>query len=314
MIKIIQVFGLIILVLGGLQLTACTSARVPTGAAEHQPSLVKQAVFHTSDGSQLYAQHWLPEAPPKAVLLLLHGFNEYSGAFASVGEYFAERGVAVWAYDQRGFGRSPYRGLWSSAERMAQDAQEMAQLLRREYPDTPLYSVGSSMGGAVSLLAAAEYDLDVDGVVLVAPAVWTSETQPFYQRWGLELALKFAPGWSPDGQSLDISPTDNSALFREIWRSPWMMHGGSRMDTVAGLVDLMNKSFDAAPEVTQPVLLLYGHKDQLVPVDPINKLWARLPKTQAKTQQIRYPNGWHMLLRDLQGEKVMADIIEWIEG
>jgi len=313
MIKIIQVLGLMVLMLVGLQLTACSSARVPVGKAVHQPKLVKQPVFHSSDGSELYAQHWLPDEPPKAVLLLLHGFNEYSGAFATVGEYFAEQGVAVWAYDQRGFGRSPYRGLWSSAARMAQDAQEMAQLLRREYPDTPLYSIGTSMGGAVSLLAAAEHDLAVDGVILVAPAVWTSTTQPFYQRWGLELALKFAPGWSPTGESLQIRPTDNRALLGEIWQSPWMMHGGSRMDTVAGLVDLMDQSFAAAPKVKQPVLLLYGNKDELVPVDPINKLWARLPKTRSKTQQIRYPNGWHMLLRDLQGEKVMADIIAWIE-
>ncbi|MEZ5537484.1 MAG: alpha/beta hydrolase [Thiolinea sp.] len=60
-----------------------------------------------------------------------------------------------------------------------------------------------------------------------------------------------------------------------------------------------------------PVLLLYGDNDELVPEKPVNQLWERLPK-QGNSRQIRYKNGWHMLMRDLQGKKVIADIAGWM--
>lgn len=291
-------------------LSACTTASVPLGQAKIRPSLMQQPVFRMSDGTELFAQQWPSKGKTKAHLLLLHGFNEYPGAFDEVGQAFAQQGISVWAYDQRGFGRSAYRGLWSSAERMALDAREVAQVLRTMHPKQPLYLAGTSMGGAVSLLAAGSGDLKVDGVILLAPAVWTSETQPFYQRWSLELAKRFTPAWSPTGESLNIRPTDNIALLRRIWQSPWMIRQ-SRIDTVAGLVELMNQAYAVAPQLKLPVLLLYGEKDQLVPKKPIDRLWARLPKT-GKTQQILYPNGWHLLMRDLQGPKVISDMVTWI--
>lgn len=292
-------------------LSACTTASVPLGSDKLEPSLIQQPVFRASDGTELVAQSWLPQGKVKANLLLLHGFNEYPGAFAEVGAYFAKQGVAVWAYDQRGFGRSPYRGLWSSAERMAEDAREFTKLLRKLHPQQPLYIAGTSMGGAVALLAAGSGDLAADGIILLAPAVWISETQPFYQRWSLEFAKRFTPAWSPTGEGLNIRPSDNTAMLRRIWKSPWMIRK-SRIDTVAGLVELMDKAYASADKAKLPVLLLYGEKDQLIPKKPTDMLWARLPKI-GKAQQIRYPNGWHMLMRDLQGSKVIADMIQWLE-
>ena len=292
-------------------LSACTTASIPLGQDKLEPSLIQQPVFRASDGTELVAQSWLPKGKVKANLLLLHGFNEYAGVFDEVGQSFAKQGIAVWVYDQRGFGRSPYRGLWSSAERMAEDAQEVTKILRQLHPRQPLYIAGTSMGGAVALLAAGSSSLAADGLILLAPAVWISETQPFYQRWSLEFAKRFTPAWSPTGEGLNIRPSDNTAMLRGIWKSPWMIRK-SRIDTVAGLVELMDKAYASADKVKLPVLLLYGEKDQLIPKKPTDMLWARLPKI-GKAQQIRYPNGWHMLMRDLQGSKVIADMIQWIE-
>ena len=303
--------GLGVILILGLYMVGCETARFPKGTQKTEPSLALRPHFTASDGIELVAYQWLPKEKANANILLLHGFNEYSGAFNRVGEYFAKQGLRVFAIDQRGFGRSAHRGLWSSSERMAEDAREMAKLIHDVEPDKPLVIVGTSMGGAVGLLAAGTGPVAADGLALVAPAVWTRQTQPFYQRWALEIAKVVAPSWSPTGESLNIRPTDNIEMLREIWQSPWMISGGSRIDTVDGLVNLMDKAFAAAPENKVPTLLLYGKKDELVPEQPINLLWERLPKTM-DSKQIRYDNGWHMLLRDLQGEKVMDDIVQWI--
>ena len=294
-----------------ITLSGCSTAPMPLGMHHVQPQLLQQPLFRASDGTDLVMTHWQPKGKSRATLILLHGFNEYAGAFDSVGKQFAQRGIDVWGIDQRGFGRSAYRGQWAGAQRMAADARELAALLRQQDPQQPLYLWGMSMGGAVTLVAAEEGKLDVDGIILEAPAVWTRDTQPLYQRVAQDIAVKLVPGWKPTGESLGIRATDNRALLREIWKSPWMIKG-ARIETVAGLVDLMEKGYAAAEHIRVPTLLLYGGKDELIPAKPIERLWQRLPKN-GKTRFIRYPNGWHMLTRDLQSAKVISDITQWIQ-
>lgn len=293
-----------------LSVAGCTASGFPNGNVVVTPVLEQRLFLTSSDGVELPVYRWQAKhQPAQGNVLLLHGFNEYSGAFDEVGEEFARQGVNVWAYDQRGFGRSAHRGLWAGGERMAQDAREMAALIRKTQPELPLTLVGMSMGGAVALLAASK-TVDFDAAVLVAPAVWTRDTQPFYQRWALDIAKTIAPSWSPTGEGLKIRPSDNIPMLRRIWQSPWMIRQ-SRIDAVAGLVELMDLAYDAAPDAKVPTLLLYGDHDELVPEKPIKLLWERLPK-QGDTRQIRYKDGWHMLMRDLQGKKVITDIVEWL--
>jgi acylglycerol lipase len=134
----------------------------------------------SADGSTLPLRRWLPQGEPRAVVLALHGFNDYSKAFAGPGAAWAKDGIATYAYDQRGFGAAPGRGRWPGAKRLTGDAETAAKLLRQLYPGIPVYLLGESMGGAVAILAAAGHNgaprLDVDGVILVAPAVWGRQT------------------------------------------------------------------------------------------------------------------------------------------
>jgi alpha-beta hydrolase superfamily lysophospholipase len=304
--------GFIISILAlSFSLHACTSAKFPLGKTHVSPQIQQVPVFKTSDGAELVMQVWKSAPKPRARVLLLHGFNEYTGAYETVGTSFAKRGIEVWAYDQRGFGRSPYRGLWSSAERMAQDAQEALRLIKQQDSKTPLYLLGMSMGGAVALYSAKQNGLPIKGVILVAPAVWAKATQPFYQRWALAFTRHVMPGWQPTGEGLNIKPTDNKAMLRKIWQSPWMLRE-SRIDTVAGLNDLMDKAYNTAAHVKYPTLLLYGAHDQLIPPKPIEHVRQHLPKF-SHTEYKYYANGWHMLMRDLQGEQVIADISRWIQ-
>src|SRR5690606_15547698 len=191
------------------------------------------------DGYELPLEHWLPEAEPQAVVLALHGFNDYRNAFASVGPYLAARGIATYAYDQRGFGATADRGFWVGSDRMIADARTMVELLRIQHPSLPVYLLGESMGGAVSLATASGVDELVDGAVLVAPAVWARETMPWYQRWALAVARTVAPGWQPTGHGLKRQASDNIPMLRAFGRDPLVIKK-TRIDAVAGLADLMD--------------------------------------------------------------------------
>ena len=103
----------------------------------------------TDDGAKLPLRSWLPDGKPRAIILALHGFNDYSNAFTHPGVDWAKDGIATYAYDQRGFGEAPGRGLWAGSKRLAEDLTLTSRLLRARYPGTPLYLLGESMGGAV---------------------------------------------------------------------------------------------------------------------------------------------------------------------
>lgn len=296
----------------GPQLAAMQPA--PAVRAPH-PALTDTALT-TTDDETLPLRSWLPPGPPRAVILALHGFNDYGKAFDAPARLWAKQGIATYAYDQRGFGGAPGRGLWAGSEALATDAVTAAALLRARYPRTPLYLLGESMGGAVAILAATGatgiQPAPVDGVVLSAPAVWTRESMQFLPRLALWAGVRMFPGAVFTGESLHILASDNIPMLIALGKDP-MVIKGARVDTMYGLVDLMDRTTRAAPLLGAPTLMMYGARDAVIPADPLREFVAALPTdATARDRFAYYRNGYHMLLRDLEGPKVAADVASWI--
>lgn len=292
---------------------ACAPHFVPAGPVVDQPR-VEAGHWVTADGLDLPLRSWLPEGQPKAVILALHGFNDYSAAFEGAGAFWAARGIATYAYDQRGFGAAPHHGLWAGSETMSGDLVSLAGLVRARHPGTPLYILGESMGGAVVMVAMAENPgFRVDGVILAAPAVWARATMPGYQRFALEVVAYLMPWAHLTGEGTNIQASDNIEMLRALGRDPLVIKR-TRVDAVYGLTDLMDQALASADRISVPLLLLYGENDQVIPEEPTLLAWNDLPaKANGRQRLAIYQNGWHMLLRDLEAETVLEDITVWIE-
>ena len=65
-----------------------------------------------TDGALLPFRQWGDAQHPKAVIVALHGFNDYSKSFEMPGEWWAKHGLLTIAYDQRGFGAAPRPGIF----------------------------------------------------------------------------------------------------------------------------------------------------------------------------------------------------------
>ena len=295
-----------------LLLAACTPQFVPAGPAVEEPRL-GDGYWVTADGLELPLRAWLPEAPPAAVILALHGFNDYSAAFEAPGSWWAEHGIATYAYDQRGFGEAPHRGLWAGSETLSGDLVSLAALIRARHPETPFYILGESMGGAVAMVAFAENPgFGVDGAILSAPAVWARSTMPGYQRITLEIVAYVMPWGRLTGEGVRIQASDNIEMLRALGRDPLVIKK-TRVDTVYGLTNLMDQALASADRVTVPLLLLYGERDEIIPQDPTLQAWNDLPAAARQRQRLAlYEDGWHMLLRDLGAEVVLDDVSTWI--
>ena len=301
---------------GYLAAPADTSVPHPPVSRATMPHLTDHA-FIAEDGAVLPLRVWLPQGKVKAVVLALHGFNDYSKAFAAPAALWAKEGIATYAYDQRGFGQAPLHGRWAGAERLDEDAATASRLLRARYPDVPLYLLGESMGGAVAITAetgaAGALRPNCDGIILVAPAVWGRDTMNVFERAALWSADMFFPGMTLTGRGLHIQPSDNIPMLIALGRDPLVIKA-TRVDTLKGLVDLMSLALASAPHLDEPTLLLYGQRDEIIPAEPVRLFIEHLPPLPPGVDRriAWYGNGYHMLLRDLDGPMVARDVESWI--
>ena len=294
--------------------SACAPTVQRAGPPVTQP-LLGDAGFHTADGEVLPFRRWTPrEGKPRAVILALHGFNDYSNFFDEPGKFLAGQGIVSYAYDQRGFGKAPHPGVWAGVPAMTGDVKQMVALLRKQHPGAPLYLLGESMGGAVVIVTmAGEAPPDVDGIILTAPAVWGRETMPWYQRWSLWLGARVIPWATVTGRHLKIQASDNIEMLRALGRDPLVIKE-TRIDAIHGLVDLMDAALASAVRIDTQGLIVYGKHDEIIPKDPTRMMIESLPpKTREKIRVAFYENGYHMLLRDLTANVLWQDLVHWID-
>ena len=291
-------------------LAACAPRLAEQGIGNAKPAILGDA-FLTHDGLSLPLRHW--DAPaPAAVIVALHGMSDYSNAFDMPASWWATQGITTLAYDQRGFGQSPNPGMWAGAAALRGDLSDFIEAARAKYPGVPVYALGESMGGAVVLPAlATDRPPHVDGVILVAPAVWSRGDMPLSYRVALWSTVHTLPWLTLSGKGLKIWPSDNMAMLRKLSHDPLFQHQ-TRTDAVYGLVNLMDEARHAPEKLaadTPPILLLYGAKDQIIPKKSTEAVVAELGKRASVN---RYEHGYHMLLRDLEGESVDRDVADWI--
>ena len=293
---------------------SCAPVVKPMGPPVEAPRLDAAADrLIAADGAVLPLRAWLPQGKPRAVILGLHGFNDYANAFAMAGEWWAKQGIATYAYDQRGFGGAPNRGYWPGTATMVADLRAAARTIKARHPDVPLWLVGDSMGGAVVMVAFAERPMQqVAGAVLAAPAVWGRSFMSPVEKGVLWLLARTIPWYPLTGQGLGRMPSDNIPMLRRLSRDRKVIHE-TRVDAVEGLVDLMDEALaDASRLDGPPVLMLYGLNDQIVPESPAIAAMRLMPK-DGRNRAALYTGGYHMLLRDLKAERVWRDIAAWID-
>ncbi|MFQ5765114.1 MAG: alpha/beta hydrolase [Rhodospirillales bacterium] len=296
-----------------LVVLACAPLVNAPGLAVQEPFLGADG-FHAADGAVLPVRSWLPDdRPPNVVIVALHGFNDYSNFFVAPGLYFANAGIASYAYDQRGFGTSPEAGLWPGTGALVADLRAFARLIRARYPGLPVYLLGHSMGGAVIMVAEAGNDPpSADGVILAAPAVWGRTTMTWYQRLALWIGAHTLPWVELTGQGLRIRPSDNIEMLRALGADPLVLKA-TRIDAIWGLTNLMDAALESARDFRAPALILYGEKDEIIPRVPTRTMLERLPPAAAGMRRVAiYGNSYHMLLRDLGSETPWKDIRQWI--
>jgi alpha-beta hydrolase superfamily lysophospholipase len=295
------------LALLALALSGCAAGGPLTAPTGLPPPPFSGPHLAAADGTALAFSEW-PAGEPRAVILAVHGFGDYGpSTFAQAARFWAGQGIITYAYDQRGFGRNLSFGRWPGAPALAADLREVAGQLRARHPCLPLIVAGHSMGGGVALAAAGQ-GLDADGLILAAPAIWGgAELNPLYRLAAWTVAAMM-PERRFTGEGLvRIQASDNIEVLRALARDPHYLRPPSAREML-GLVRVTDMAEAAAQSVDLPALMLLGAKDEIVPNASVRRVFARLTGPH---RVIEYQEGWHLLFRDLQAERVWRDVTEW---
>lgn len=300
-------------------LSACTPLmvqRAGTPPAGFQGAHFEADAVVSFDGARLGLSKWeaqgTKDGEPWAVIVAAHGMNDYSNAFHLAAPEWAAQGVTTYAYDQRGFGRSPGRGIWAGEDLLVEDLRTVVALARARHPNAIVTVVGESMGGSVAAAAfASDRPPAADRLVLLAPGVWGFKVQPLPNKTLLWLAANFTaakvytpPRWVTDR----IYPTDNREELIAMGRDRLMIWG-ARSDTLYGLVRLMDRAARDVGDDHLPTFYLYGANDQIIPKRAALKAVKGLKPSDRSAY---YAAGHHLLTRDKQRAVVIADVLSFI--
>jgi alpha-beta hydrolase superfamily lysophospholipase len=259
----------------------------------------------------LFRRGWLPERPWGA-LLAVHGYAEHSGRYEELGAWFAGRGLAVLAYDQRGHGRS--EGIRCHVDRFAEfldDLDLVLERVRAEHPDLPAVLLGHSMGGLVVSAFLADRRPTVAAAVTSGAALalgpGVSKGRITAARLMRRLAPRLALGSGLDPAGLSRDPE----VVRRYLEDP-LVYRTMTTSLAAELLGAIPAVAARAVEVQVPMLLLHGSDDPLCPIEGSRAFHGgvRVPGTAFRA----YPGLRHEIFNEPERASVFADLLEWLRA
>lgn len=263
-----------------------------------------------SGGLKIFARVWRPATPPRAVLAICHGLNSHSGQYAWVAEQLVAAGIAVYALDLRGRGRSEgERFFVDSIDDYVADLAGLIRLAKTREPGLPVYLLGHSAGGVTACTYALDHPAELAGLICESFA---------FQVPAPDLALaaiKALARIAPRAKVLRLRNRDFSrdpAVVAALDADPLIAGETQPAQTVAALVRADARLGREFSQITLPVLILHGTADRATRPNG-SQVFHDTTGAADKTLRL-YPGHVHDLLADLGKDEVMADIRLWIEA
>jgi acylglycerol lipase len=272
----------------------------------------QEGSFSGAGGIRLYYQAWLPiHSRPRAVLVNLHGLGDHSGLYPNLASYFPVRGMALYAFDMRGNGRSPgQRAYLRSWQEYRDDLHGFVARVREWEGDLPLFLLGNSLGGLVVLDYALEHPAGLAGVIAAAPPLGQIGVPPLLMTLGRVMS-RVLPRFSLR-VGMDLTGLARDPAVREAVLSDRFFHrrGTARLSTelTAAIVRIQNRAAD----FSVPVLILHGSADRMVPPEGSRSFFAKLRHPDRELRE--YPETYHALFADINYLEVLGDLERWLEA
>ncbi|TFF93794.1 MAG: alpha/beta fold hydrolase [Promethearchaeota archaeon] len=275
-----------------------------------------QEYFTTKSGDELFYRRWTGDNTRK-IVIGLHGMAAHSEYFIQVADQLIESEITLYALDLKHHGYSTgKKGDLKSFEEIASHLYEFISYVRKDHPHTPIFLMGISMGGIISINYSVRYPDSVEGLILMAP--------------GVKSEFKLSPG--------DILKLPLLIFIYIVKKSATVINVGERSERgtrnplrieyqnndelriqkvspryLIGLLKQKKKAFENASNISHPVLIMIGTEDKIVSVEGVEEFYDLL--TVEDKTLIKLPGAYHSLFSDpaMHEEKGWTRLMEWVE-
>jgi alpha-beta hydrolase superfamily lysophospholipase len=270
----------------------------------------KEGKFNGYKGLKLYYQYWLPDAKPKAVLLVAHGLAEHSGRYKNLVDYFVPKGYAVYALDHRGHGKSEgTRSYVDNFNDYLIDLKTFFDMVRKDNKNVRIFLVGHSLGSTIATAYAVEHQKELAGLIVSGASLVpsTSVSPALLAMAGVVSALL---------PKMGVTLLDASAISRDkavvdaYVNDPLVFRGKVPARTGAELARMWKQLPEQMPRIKLPILIMHGFADQLA--DPRgSKLLFERVGSKDKTLKL-YDGCYHEICNEPEHEQVFVDMETWL--
>jgi alpha-beta hydrolase superfamily lysophospholipase len=269
----------------------------------------KEEYLDSSGGLRIFVRSWRPQTAPRAVIVLVHGFNSHSGYYLWAAEQLVASGLAVYALDLRGRGKSDgERYFIDKFAEYQSDVDTLVKLARSREPGLPLFMFGHSAGGVIAGNYVLDHQAGIAGFICESFA---------YKVPAPDFALAVLKGLShlaPHAHVLNLPKKEFSRdpkVVQALIDDPLLANEVQPTKTVAEMVRADERLSRDFPQFKLPVLIIHGTKDTVTRPEGSKEFYERAGSAD-KTLKL-YPDYFHDPLNDIGKEAVMADIRAWLE-
>ncbi|KAJ3019463.1 hypothetical protein HKX48_002051 [Thoreauomyces humboldtii] len=270
-----------------------------------------------AEGAEVYHKQWEPTAPApvRATVVFCHGIGEHVNRYDHVFNAFADAGIKVRAFDQRGFGQTVRKnGILGHNEGYATVLSDVDLCADKvKVPGVPHFVMGHSMGGGVALAYTLRNQArgDIKGVIASAPLIAlgskTSVTLPEYYaiRAIASVFSTFSLNKPVDTTNLSRDPS-----VGEVYTADPLVHGITSMGTARDIVLNGESLTKLASEFTLPMLVTSGTNDTIVSPKATEVFFEKVG-SEDKTFR-SYDDLCHELHNEPEKEDIIKLYISWI--
>lgn len=291
------------------------------------------------DGLHVSMLATVPETRPKAVIFIIHGICGRKERFLPFMQYMSDKGYACVAHDHRGHGESirnekdrgySYRGRSAAVVR---DMRAIAAWINENFPDTPVYMLGHSMGSLAARAYVKEDDRGLDGLILCGSPSYNP-----LSRLGLFLMRMISlidKGRIRPLVFQRLTEKGYNKRFPDEGEKAWTCSDSEVRKTVkedpscnftltadysATLMELMLKTYSKrgwlSSNNTMPVLFLAGDDDPCIISRKkfLKAVDAMRSAGYANVSYRLFPKMRHEVLNEIGKEKVWEEIVRFIRA
>jgi acylglycerol lipase len=281
-----------------------------TTKIDDEETVMKEETFEAAGSLKIFFRSWQPDGKARGLVVIVPGFNSHSGYYRWVAEQFAASGLAVYAIDLRGRGKSDGERFYvDKFADYVDDVARLVKLAKTRQPGLPVFLLGHSAGGVVSCIYTLENQRELAGLICESFA---------FQVPAPDFALAVFKGLShvaPHAHVLHLKNEDFSrdpGAVKAMNDDPLIGHETQPTQTLAEMVRADERLRKEFPLITLPVLILHGTKDKATKPSG-SQLFYDTAGSADKTLKF-YEGAFHDLLNDTDKVKVLSDIQRWINA